>query len=523
MTDGTRLRQLLLNIQHKLTRLGSNNRARWEAFSPDTQMSQSQFISRLSIFGINIPPQDAATLWRATNILSETMQFSDFIKFLQAESFSIPSDYSVSSPSQSNFSLLESMRDNIPTLVSKFLEMDPLTSGTITHRAFSEVCSWFANSDDQIPIRKLLAKYDPQNTGNFPYFYFLGDLCSANNRSIDFNMSNQRVPQSPYSEVSQRSPGASYSQYAPPPLDSFSPGNRQNYSPRQPNSPSFSPRDTNNYLSTPKKTDACDKLKSSLSHSSINFYQNSPSAPSQNDYYKEGRRTASGGRGRLDPTIFHECNSSPKIYGTSSGGRGRLDPSIFGHPPQAESMPEQPIKHADDYVNAERVEGLTPNQLIELISKQVSRVSRGSRQCYAKWRGSTHDYLDANDLRDGLARDANILVPLRDLQLVIRQYGGPMTMSSFVRMLGDGGKFAESNSSIDGMKKATEDEAALIRIADQVIGTQWENMVIKSPRTEDIVKGFESMGVYTNEEDIQRLTSKLGKIGFVDAIKARIQ
>ena len=95
-------------------------------------------------------------------------------------------------------------------------------------------------------------------------------------------------------------------------------------------------------------------------------------------------------------------------------------------------------------------------------------------------------------------------------------------MSAFVRMLGDGAKYAEDISSIDGMKKTTEDEAMLIRIADQAVGTKWEDAVLYSRSAEDIVHSFAKLGINANENDIRLLTSKYGLVGFVDAIKARM-
>jgi hypothetical protein len=184
-------------------------------------------------------------------------------------------------------------------------------------------------------------------------------------------------------------------------------------------------------------------------------------------------------------------------------------------------LPEQLSQRAEDSATAKRVDGLTTAQILELIGKHVSRIARSSKQVYAKWKGS-HDFLSADDIRDGLARDADVVIPLRDLQVIVSQYGGPLSLSSFVRLLGDGAKSAEQNSSIEGVRRATEDDATLTIIADGVIGTGWESLVMKgSP--EDIARGFTRMGIRVSENQVNVLVSKLGRIGFVDAIKARIR
>jgi hypothetical protein len=184
-------------------------------------------------------------------------------------------------------------------------------------------------------------------------------------------------------------------------------------------------------------------------------------------------------------------------------------------------LPEQASQHADDISTAKRVDGLTTAQLIDLIGKHVSRIARSSKQVYAKWKGP-HDLLTAEDIRDGLARDADVIIPLRDTQVIVSQYGGPLSLSSFVRLLGDGAKYGEQNTSIEGVRRATEDDATLTMLADGVTGSGWENLIMRgSP--EDISRGFARMGTNVSENQISVLTSKLGRIGFVDAIRARMQ
>jgi hypothetical protein len=223
--------------------------------------------------------------------------------------------------------------------------------------------------------------------------------------------------------------------------------------------------------------------------------------------------SATGSRGALNP---------PFGPTSGAGGRGRLDPAIFGQRRMTEDLPAQPMQHADDFVNAPRLEGLSQGHIIELISRQVARTSRGSRDCYIKWRGA-HELLDANDIRDGMAKDGNMVIPLKDLQTIIDGYGGPMTMSGFVRMLGDGAKYVEKNTASGGARRDPEDEAILKKIADNVIGTQWQEMIQKSRGVEDMVRGFDIIGIPIDADVVRRLTSKLGKFGLLEAIRARIQ
>jgi hypothetical protein len=53
-------------------------------------------------------------------------------------------------------------------------------------------------------------------------------------------------------------------------------------------------------------------------------------------------------------------------------------------------------------------------------------------------------------------------------------------MNAFVRMLGDGAKFAEQKGTIEGVQRATKDEAAITNIADQVIGTECATVILRA-------------------------------------------
>ena len=594
MSDGQRLRQLLTDIQRTISRLGATNRDRWMVFSPDTELTQQQFATRLSAFGISIRPQDVATLWRATDVPSDRMQFGDFVRFLQTEAIKIRE---LAPSTVSPHDLLDSMRGNRRAVLMKFVEADPSTTGLVGYRAFADVCSWFGSADNQSDVRQLIERYDPSNSGSVEYFEFMADLCRGDlpspsspyksspkanvqvesprreNPRLDTSFARSpgrgyntagggrtRLDPALFGEGTPRSPGsgsggrgrldpAIFGEGPPKSPSGESSGGRGRLDPaifgqgpqRSPGAESSGGRGRLDPAifgqGTPRSPGGESGGRGRLDPAI--FGEGPPKSPSGESSGGRGRLDpaifgqgtprspggGSGGRGRLDPTIFGEgpSRSGMSSSGESSGGgRGRLDPSIFGQRSTRDDLPEQPVQHADDFVGAERMDGLTPTQLVEVIAKQVSRVSRGSKQCYTKWRG-TNDLLDANDIRDGLARDANILVPLRDLQLIVSHYGGPMSMSTFVRMLGDGARYADQNSTIAGVKRASEDEAALLRIADQVIGTQWETMVLRARNAEEIARGFSAMGVHVSETEIGTLTSKLGKTGLVDAIKARIQ
>jgi len=459
----------------KISALGNTNKNRWDIFSVDNEMSVMQFSNRLQALGLNVSPQYVATLWRATGINTDRMQFGDFIKFLQATSIKNTTDSDNFLP----ISISNVLNTNKRQLLSKIIESDPKMTGFISYRALSEALSWFGLESRQ-DILQLAQKYDPDDSGNFRYFQFFSDLCYGDSVPT-VPPTSSRAPAPPIDVSFARSPERDIS------TDSYSYSSRS----YQPSSPKSPPSARSNYDDT-------------QSRFSI-----------QNEY----QSSSSGGRGKLDPAIFGQRSQGT---GSSGGGRGKLDPAIFGQKPTIQAPPEQPVFNADECKSAERVEGLTPAQLIELISKQVGRLFKTSKHAYNKWRGN-NDVLTSDDLRNGLAREANILISKYELEIIMGQYGGPLRLSSFVRMLSDGSNYAEQHKSVGGMRKTTEDEAALIRIAEQLSGNEWEEILLKSNSMYDVARGLAALGVETSMEELTSLSSKLGKTGLYNSLKSRIQ
>ena len=236
------------------------------------------------------------------------------------------------------------------------------------------------------------------------------------------------------------------------------------------------------------------------------------------------RGSRGSNRKSQDPEIFSSVPSSNVRGSPKYGGRGHLDPDIFGrneiNDSQSNLLQEQQEQDLEDkYNKAEPVSGLSLQNMISMISEHVYNAYPNSKTCYHKWRGF-HNNLEASDLRDGLAKDGNILITLEDAKNIIAKYGGPLSLSAFARLLSDGTKFADEAKS--GPQEMTEDEAAIVNLAKQVRGNQWENMIFRAPDVADIVRGFAELGIKVDPNDIRILTQKLGKSGLVNAIKANM-
>lgn len=279
----------------------------------------------------------------------------------------------------------------------------------------------------------------------------------------------------------------------------------------------------------------------SFNNNNMDFASTSPfggGIPSPGSIGSDRPRNQSLGSDRIKSTPDYEPRrspSSPKVLesslfpsptknlspGSPGGGRGKLDPSIFGHKPVVEPPPETPVFDADKCKNAERIFGLPLPQLIEVVSKHVARSFKSSKAAFGKWRGK-NDFLNAQDLRNGLARDCDILITREDANSIVQQYGGPMNMSSFVRFLSDGSKYEEQHKSLQGLKQATGEEAVWRRVANSVKGYDWESIVMKARNADELIYEFRRRGVNIESSDLYYITSKYGRSNFINAVRARL-
>jgi hypothetical protein len=106
-----------------------------------------------------------------------------------------------------------------------------------------------------------------------------------------------------------------------------------------------------------------------------------------------------------------------------------------------------------------------------------------------------------------------VTVALREIEDLIDAYGGPMPLSAFVRMLSDGSRSAAP---------PTEEDAAVMEIARRVRGEKWEQIIFRSTTVDDIVRGLADEGIEVTEPEIRLLTSKLGRMGLIDAVHAKM-
>jgi hypothetical protein len=119
------------------------------------------------------------------------------------------------------------------------------------------------------------------------------------------------------------------------------------------------------------------------------------------------------------------------------------------------------------------------------------------------------------------------LIPLKSLESLFEAFGGDLTLTNFVRLVqgqlpqGNGtskSKF-ENVPQPSSNQKRTGDDAALWAIANQLSGKKWEEIILKSNSTEDMIRGFNRIGVVVGEMEMRKLSAKLGQTGLIDALR----
>ena len=553
-----KLAAIYQNIHDKLIHLGNSNRNRWNIFCSGPSMTIPQFCQKMEIYNLPINTRTVKSLWKAAGITSNKMTITEFTQFLNFDPSSLNLNNNASNNnrkptrpalgrgtsqnsnqtfSQANndrpFSsdIISTLYDERKNFLSKLIEADPNTTGFISHSTFFNICSFFGNFSN---IPRVIQIYDPSMTGSFCYFTFLSDIFTHSN--VLSSLSSPQNPTQPEKLTLNSSPTShsqSYSLQASVNSNSFindqindDPIPQKSYFNDNTNFNSntnfnnFNINDHSTFNENPNKSNSKFQGNNDLK---IRLQDNSVNDEPERMQYSE-RSSSSKARSNLDPTIFgrYLSQSSDSSAGTRSstrsGGRGTLDPAIFGQKPSMEKMVEQPQLSADDYPDTEHIYGLTLPQLLGEIEKRVSQLSRSTRICFNQWKGPNNS-ISATELRNGLAKDCNVLFPIEDLEAIVKRYGGQLSLGSFVKLIGDGRNINENAKSINGVQQMTADEAAIARIARKIIGNQWESALLTNS-VDEACSALEQQGIFVDPNDVRTLQGKLGKVGLINAIKA---
>jgi hypothetical protein len=452
MSEFRKLKNMLILLQQHLSKSGITSKSKWTSFSSSPQMSAAQFTRRLNNLGIPITNKETLSLWKLLKVESKDLNFDGFAKMLTIDPISLAPD---PPPPQRA----------LPPSPQMVIHDPPASAAAPLPFVPPMVGLWATLSLNRREFLHKLSASDPLISGRITYANFRS-ICesfqSADASAVEAVTSIYDAPAKGFfNYFTLLSDICEHSDPTPIPIvrDDYGTG--------------INP----------------DLLRRATYDDLDNECQLPSRAP------------------MLNREMIHQFDST-----TRGGGRGKLDPAIFGHRPPVEAPPKVRRLSADEVVGVKPLSGLTVGELLRAIPKFVFKCAKSLKDCYQKWRGM-HEWLTAEDLRDGLALDAKVLVPLGEIEALLKCYGGQMTVSAFVRMISDGSK-----SDVP----PTEDEAAINAIAAKLRGEKWAEIVLSSTCVEDIVLGFEQEGIEVSEQEIRLLTSRLGRTGLVSALQARL-
>ena len=192
------------------------------------------------------------------------------------------------------------------------------------------------------------------------------------------------------------------------------------------------------------------------------------------------------------------------------------------------SKPKEPMNNKVNFskpqFNEPDIEKYSENEIINEIIKKSNSFG-GVKNVFQRWKG-IDSKLTAKSIHEGLLQDGKINIPPLEIESIIKKVTNgtdSLSLPSFMRMVGNNNNDSQrSNNNINQTgRKMTLDDQAIQDIADQITNSDWETIIFKANTSDEIVRLLSEMGIEVEEATIRRLTSRLGRIGLIDAIKLR--
>lgn len=217
----------------------------------------------------------------------------------------------------------------------------------------------------------------------------------------------------------------------------------------------------------------------------------------------------------LDPSIFGEKHQEHQEQ-VPRGGRN-LDPAIFGEKVHTEAVTNQPINY--DFSKTKDGTEYDDNVVISLIAKTANTKFRSIRDCFGQWRNG--ERLEARDILLGMAQESNIELPLQSIEKWVSHFGGPLTVSSFTRLVSEGARINAPEPVAAAPPPKTEVDEIIEKLAAGVKGKVWENVILPSKNALDLARNLKKLGVNVKSDEVRGLMAELGMEGICAAIKEK--
>ena len=229
------------------------------------------------------------------------------------------------------------------------------------------------------------------------------------------------------------------------------------------------------------------------------------------------RYPGKGGRGPVDPEVFLEFNK-PKGHRNSFCESDYLPQTIIVPPPKSEiNIPKTP----------QRMEPKTTriNVPLDTLMKSKQRLAAtisklgSAQEFFNKWQNGS--VIGAEEIHNGILNDNNIDFPMDILKILVQNNEGPFSLSEFVSLISDADAWTSKHVDFLKLRKDTEEDVVLTRIAQRTAGTKWEEFVATAISPQTFTDGLQKVHVYINPANVQSLYDRLGTNGLINAVKEK--
>lgn len=520
MSNRQYYRDLLLRVQDKIRGLGSTNKNRWASFCYSGSMSCSEFADKMKKYNVQFKDNDMDVIWNSI-LGGNDMKFTDFLKFMQTDVDDFePVLSSAPAPSRSSYeqpsSAYESPNSNYnpPSYGNERTDRysddrfgrdnyggDRFGQDNFGGDRFGAPQPNFGgNADDLIHenLRDIIISCmskDSLITGEVSKNAFI-DICAKLGifeSTPGFNKILQMGDPSytgliQYFTVAAKICSASAASFAPAP--SYGQNYQSSYEP---------PKNSYAYENPAPRVSIRPPPEENISLSDTNSrYDDQP---------RKGAYQSSIGFG-------NDLGAAPRQR------RAAMEESnIFGESPQRRSLPVGETRP--------QVMGGNADDVLAKISAKVTENIGNSSAAFNKWKGY-NTRLTAADLCKGLQRDCDYNPPLAVVEEILARYGGELSLTGFVKMMGDGTNVGKEqnqrpkSSFQPSGRKMTEDDQTIEDIASQFNGRDFEQLTGRARNAEDLCNIFRRNNIQFNEARVKKLIAKQGKNGFCDSVLSRL-
>lgn len=229
MTEKQRLQHLMIDVQDRIKRMGTNTKIRWVNFHENQPVSRDEFFQIVSKWNLTDSISDLECIWESIAPNNDRMSYPDFMRFMTMDNVSVtcPSnsqmgqapppayqspDPAYNQPMQQLYQapnqqpqtekLSKTLLDNKSQIAQMLISHDPNCDGYVPSTTFKSIVVSIRPNVNQGDFAQIIDTYSLADSGYINYFLMLGDLVAQlpPPTSYDAKPQFRRAPQPTFPE-----------------------------------------------------------------------------------------------------------------------------------------------------------------------------------------------------------------------------------------------------------------------------------------------------------------------------------